>query len=409
MLEHHLNAAITRHRLRSGPAATHIDDYADWLHASGYKPPIIVRTLRSLARWTDWLTATGNGHDLSEALERYTTYVNPTPRTPYQHSPNKESITAARLYIRFLRERGVLPPSPVEVVNSWPLLIEFFSWMREQRGVTETTVSVYQPILIDFLASVGSEPCSYRAETLRDFVLARGKRHGVSYAKLGATAVRGFVRFLTATGRCRVGLEHAIPAWRSWALSSTPKYLSAEDVSRVIRASSDSRCGVRDRAMILLMARLGLRAGDIVGLHLTDIDWVNARILVSGKSRRQVFLPLSQEIGTALLRYLRNARPAVSMPELFVTGLPPFRPIRRQSVAGVVGRTIFRAGVISSAHGAHVLRHSAATMMLRQGVSLSNIGAVLRHRLPSTTAHYAKVDYLLLASIAQPWPEVTSC
>lgn len=409
MLEHYVDSDITRRRLRSGPAANQINDFADWLHTGGYKRPIIVRRLRSLARWTDWLTTTGDSHDLPEALERYVAYVATTPRKPYQHSPNEESVTAAKIYIRFLREREFLPPAPAAVVNSWPLLTEFRHWMREQRGLTEATLDVYLRVLEDLLTSLGSDPRSYRAEALRAFVLERGKRHGVSYAKLGATAVRTFVQFLAAIGQCPAGLEYAIPAWRSWAFSSTPKYLIPEDVDRVIRASADSRSGVRDKAMILLLARLGLRAGDIVGLHMTHIDWENARILVSGKSRRQEFLPLSQEVGTALLQYLRNVRPPLPIPQLFITALPPFGPIKRQSVAGVVLRAICRAGVSSSGHGAHVLRHSAATTMLRQGVSLAGIGAVLRHRSPSTTSHYAKIDHQLLVTVAQPWPEVSSC
>ncbi|MGB8481334.1 MAG: tyrosine-type recombinase/integrase [Acidobacteriaceae bacterium] len=409
MLEHYLDSPITRRRLRSGPAADHINDFADWLHTGGYRRPIIVRRLRSLACWTDWLTATGDNLDLPEALERYAAYIGAPPRKPYRRSLNKEPVIAGKLYIQFLREREFLPPAPAAVVNSCPLLTEAYDWMREQRGLTEATLDTYRRVLEELLTSLGSDTRSYQAEALRTFVVARGKRHGVSYAKLGATAVRTFVRFLAATGRCSAGLEYAIPMWRSWVFSSTPKYLSPEDVDRVIGASADSRSGIRDTAMILLLARLGLRAGDIAGLHMTHIDWKNARILVSGKSKRQEYLPLSQEVGTALLQYLRTSRPAVRIAELFVTASPPFRRIKRQSVAGVVRRAIFRAGVSSPGHGAHVLRHSAATTMLRQGVSLAGIGAVLRHRLPSTTAHYAKVDLQSLVAVAQPWPEVTSC
>lgn len=408
MLDDYVDAGITRRRLHSGPAAPHIDDFADWLYVGGYKRPIIVRILRSLARWTEWLVATGNHQNLPEALERYATYVERTPRKPYQHSPNSESVTAGRSYVRFLRERGILPPCPAVVVNYWPLLTEFCSWMREQRGLTEITLDAYQRVLTDLLAVLGSKPRAYRADTLRDFVLERGKRHGVSYAKLGATAVRSFVQFLAATGQCPEGLEYAIPAWRSWACSSVPKYLVPRDVDRVIRASSASRNGARDKAIILLLARLGLRAGDIASLCVTDLDWEAARILVSGKGRRQEYLPLSQELGTALLRYLQDARPRVATPQVFLTSTP-IGPIARQSVASLVRRAIQRAGVVSTGHGAHILRHSAATRMLRDGVSLAGIGAVLRHRLPGTTTRYAKVDHQLLRSIAQAWPEVSSC
>jgi integrase/recombinase XerD len=409
MLEHHLESAITKQRLRSGPVADHIDDFADWLFACGYKPEIIVRILRCLARWTDWFSATSHRRDILNALELYSTRERTKPPRPYPPGgPNKESATAARTYARFLRARGVLPSITTCPETPPPLLIEFCMWIREQRGVTEATLITYRPILKEILTSLGTSPGFYRAEALRNFVLQRGQRHGVSYAKLGATVMRSFVQFLAATGRCPAGLEYSIPAWRSWAFSSIPKYLSAADVERVIRASSGSRNGIRDNAMILLLARLGLRAGDIAGLRVTDVDWKAARILVSGKSRTQECLPLSQEVGEALLRYLERARPAVHMPELFVT-IPPLRPMTHQAVGTIVRRAIHRAGVVAPSHGAHVLRHSAATTMLGDGVSLAGIGAVLRHRLPSTTAHYAKVDRQLLVTVAQPWPGVSSC
>ena len=142
-------------------------------------------------------------------------------------------MTDAKIYIRFLRQRGVLPASTPEG-NCSPLLTRFRTWMREHRGVTDVTLDVYQYPLEELLTSLGSDPSSYRAEMLRAFVVQRGKRHGVSYAKLGATAVRSFIRYLAATNQCSAGLRYAIPAWRSWTLSSTPKYLSPKDVNRLI-------------------------------------------------------------------------------------------------------------------------------------------------------------------------------
>jgi len=150
-------------------------------------------------------------------------------------------------------------------------------------------------------------------------------------------------------------------------------------------------------------------AGDVVRLRLTDVDWTNGTIRVCGKGRRHDLLPLPQEVGRAALRYLQESRPASRAPELFVTVLPPFRKLSYQAVGGVVRSALDRAGVSSPVRGAHLLRHSAATMMLRQGASLANIGSVLRHRSPQTTARYAKVDIGMLSTIAQPWPGVASC
>ena len=288
------------------------------------------------------------------------------------------------------------------------MLKEFHSYMLEQRGVTRGTLDVYQRVLEEFIATLGSDPHAYSPQVLREFVLTRGSRHGSSHAKLGATAVRSYLRFLGATGRCKTGLEYALPAYASRKLSSIPKYLASDDVDRVIASCSTDRTGLRDRAIILLLARLGLRAGDVVRLRLTDIDWTNGTIKVSGKGRYDL-LPLPQEVGRAVLRYLQRSRPASRAPESVVTVLPPFKRLSYQRVGGIVRGALDRAGVSSPVRGAHVLRHSAATTMLRQGASLASIGSVLRHRSPQTTARYAKVDIGMLSTIAQPWPGVASC
>jgi|SRR5579859_462222 len=401
--------AITRRRLRSGVAADHVEDFADWLRNRGHNRRMIFRILCSLARWTDWMKREANSSlGIEEGVKRCAAFVKTTRRKPYQRIPNVESLRAAKNYVYFLRERKLLPSAAV-TDNQPSILMGFLVWMRTQRGVTDQTLSVYRRVLEKFLTSHGTDPGSYSAEALRTFVLKRGKRHGISYAKLGATAVRAFARFLTAMGQCPAGLECAIPAWTSRNHSSMPKYLVATDVERVVRASAVSKNPLRNKAIILMLARLGLRAGDIVSLHLTHVDWENARILLCGKGRRQEYLPLSQEVGNALLRYIKRERPATGTPEVFITTVAPFRRLSRQALRNVVWTAISQAGVASPSCGAHVLRHSAATTMLRQGVSLAGIGAVLRHRSPSTTTRYAKVDHGLLSEIAQPWPEVSSC
>jgi site-specific recombinase XerD len=159
-----------------------------------------------------------------------------------------------------------------------------------------------------------------------------------------------------------------------------------------------------------LLARLGLRADDIVRLRISDIDWQMANIRLSGKGRREALLPLTQEVGDAILAYLERGRPDVDTDRVFIRAIAPLRPTANSGlVSKIVARAIKRAGVITTFRGAHVLRHSAATQMLRQGITLQDISAVLRHRSVETTIIYAKVDVGLLQLIAQPWPEGTSC
>ncbi len=166
---------------------------------------------------------------------------------------------------------------------------------------------------------------------------------------------------------------------------------------------------LRDRAVALLLARLGLRASDVANLEFRDIGWGNGRLAVSCKSRRAEWLLLTQEIGDAILAYIECGRPRVGTLRLFITDRVPIRPITRCTVKGIVRHALIRAGVKSAHQGAHILRHSAATQMLRHGVSLAGGGAVLRHRDQTMTMHYAKVDFALLSEIAQPWAERPAC
>lgn len=282
--------------------------------------------------------------------------------------------------------------------------------MRSQRGTKENTLRGYGVIIKDALEVLGTDPVCYRAEPIRSFILSR--THGVSRSKGKelVSAMRMFLRYLIAEGKCRTGMDDAVPTLAMWRLSALPRYLAPADVERVIAACDRSTAvGLRDRAAILLLARLGLRAGDIVNMDLTDIDWTHASVRVSGKSRREIKLPLTQEVGEAVLEYLKSGRPPVQDTRVFVRMAAPWRSLQVSSVSAIVARAIARAGVKSPFRGAHVLRHSAATEMLRQGATLQQVGAVLRHRYLDTTAHYAKVDVQHLRDIALPWPEVFPC
>jgi integrase len=172
---------------------------------------------------------------------------------------------------------------------------------------------------------------------------------------------------------------------------------------------SGGATGLRDQAVLLLLARLGLRASEVAGLTIADSDWRTGRLAVCGTGRRTEWLPLPQAVGAALLRYVRRARPPLPGPPVFATVHAPWRPLTRQAVSHIVLTALRRAGVTAPVRGAHLLRHSAATAMLRQGASLAGIAAVLRHRSPRTTAYSAKVDFDLLAEIAQPWPGGVGC
>lgn len=411
MLEDHLKSPAACHRLRVGPAAPHVDAFTDWMHGEGYRPGYIALLCQLLATWTDWMRRSYlDDGDLLGGLDAYRSALTREGRLRYASGELRLSVIAATRFILFLRESGVIAAAPAVPTpcDTWSLLREFHAWAVGQCGLTPSSVRLYEIVLADLLASLGDDPGTYTAENLRAFVLERARQHGSSRRRTVVVSVRSFLRFLVMTGRCRVGMDQAIPGFASWRLSSIPRYIEAEEVERVIGACrADEAVGRRDRAVLLLLARLGLRAGDVERLSFADIDWKNGRIAVCGKSRRQEWLPLPQEVGDALVAYIRDGRAPIAVPQVFITAVAPFRPLAQGSVRNITGSALRRAGIKAPSHGAHVFRHSAATAMLRQGVSLAGVGAVLRHRSPDTTMHYAKVDFGLLSEIAQPWPEVS--
>lgn len=409
MLDNHLHSPVTRRRLRTSLASDHVDAFADWLHVGGYRPISIEGLLRSLAGWADWMS--DSGFSACDFLRGFEASKLAFQKGLRQRGLNRNSITTAALFIRFLQLQGQLPlPAALPCAGEvWPVLGEFRSWMHQHRGVTETTLDTYQGILMDLREALGEDTGTYSAEALRTFIFKRARPHGMQRARTIVVAVRSFVRFMGATGRCVAGMEHAIPSFASWQLSSTPRFLAMEEVEQVIGSCTGYAFELRDRAVLLLLSRLGLRASEVAQLKLLDVDWRNGSITLCGKGRRQELLPLPQEVGDAILLYLNKGRPNLQVPEVFASVLAPFRPLNRASVTHIVRSALRRAGIDAPINGAHVLRHSAATSMLRRGASLAAIGAVLRHRSPRTTAHYAKVDFGLLSEIAQKWPEVSSC
>lgn len=300
MLETHLKSAITQQRLRSGPAAGHIDEFADWLQLNGYTPISIEYRLQALARWTDWMTTMGlSSQDWLEAFEQYRSLALKPPK-PLRCSvgATKDSVTAASLFIRFLQESGYIqrkapPPSNRDL---WPIAGEFRKWMLEQRGVTESTLDTYERTLVRLLKALGNDSRAYSAKTLRTFVLDQTGSFGIWHAKAVCVATRTFCRFLSATGRCAPGLEYGIPSFPSLQQSSVPRFIDADAIEKLVDSCETYRFGIRDKAVLLLLARLGLRASEVANLSFDNIDWSNGTITVSGKGRRQELLPLTSRI-----------------------------------------------------------------------------------------------------------------
>jgi site-specific recombinase XerD len=291
-------------------------------------------------------------------------------------------------------------------------IAEFQDWLRHHRGISERTIDRHGRMVARLLASLGNDPGKYDAELVRRVILAESQRSSRPYIKTMVTALRGYLRFLAAHGVCHPWLDRAVPTIPHWRLSALPRYLRPADVERVIASCDLTKPhGIRDKAILLLLVRLGLRAGDILDMRLDDIDWDEGTLRVRGKGRREVRLPLPQDAGDAVIEYLQQVRPRVEHDRLFLRSSAPCRPFAGPSaISDVVRLAVKRAGIADPpSRGTNLLRHSAATGMLRAGATLDAIGTVLRHRSTDTTAHYAKVDVPMLRQVAQPWPGDASC
>lgn len=315
---------------------------------------------------------------------------------------------AACHFIRFLRKQGVIPvPSSGAELTEEPRLTAYRHWLRNHRGATEASVVGFVDQVSRWLSTLGSDPAFYNAWTIRNAVL---KRSGSSH-KFPVTALRSYLRFLVSRGECRPELVHAVPSLPRRRLATLPRYTSPATIERIIASCESTRpAHIRDRAIILLLARLGLRAGDVCQLRLADIDWTSGHLRVHGKGRRTVRLPLPQDAGDALLAYIEGVRPRVKEEKIFLRAHAPFTPFRSSSeISGIYARLRGRAGIDGVPTGAHMFRHSLATGMLRGGGTLESVGAILRHQSPTTTAIYAKVDTTMLLEVAQSWPGDVSC
>lgn len=411
-----LQSALTQ--VLSTPAGPYLDDLVAMLARQGFRRWDLRQRVHGAAHFSLWFVRRGVSVDRfhEDAIPSFKAHLR-NCRCPggwrRSRSTEQSVVAGASLLLQHLRRiTVVVSPVPTKPQAKMPaLLMGFNEWMRLRRGIQDKKLKKYGRVIICAIAALGSVPKEYTAQSVRAFVLRKSKKASRSEVKTVATAMRNFLRYLIAQGQCRPGMEDAVPTIAMWRLAALPQYLPAADVNRIVDACDRATpVGLRDRAMLLLLARLGLRAGDVRLLEVSDIDWRQASIHVTGKSRVGIRLPLTQEVGEALMEYLKRGRPPADTDRVFVRMRAPWGPLEdSSSVSSLVSRAILKAGVEAPSRGAHVLRHSAATEMLRQGATLHQIGTVLRHRHLDTTALYAKVDVARLRAIALPWPEVEPC
>lgn len=391
-----------------GPLGAHIDAFTAWLQEQGYAQFTVRYFTRLAADLSRWLARHGfglNGLQLSRIEE----FV----RVRGQNGCLRpgDAVMLERL-LGFLQSICVIdppcPPTTATAVDHF--CAKFAQYLREERGLSDATLKNYLPPVQLLLSQrFGAGPLcldELNAGNISAFVLEQTQRISPNRAKLVVTALRSFLRFLFVDGAIATDLSRCVPTVPLWHMRALPRALMPEQIDRVLaHCDRTTVVGKRDYAILVLLARLGLRAGEVVALRLEDLHWAIGEIVVRGKGASCDRLPLIREVGEAIVDYLEHGRPQCPSRDLFLRSKAPLRGFAGSvAVCTLVRRALERAGLDPPSKGAHLFRHGLACSMLRQGATLEQIGEILRHRHPNTTALYAKVDLPRLRPLAAPWP-----
>ena len=394
-------------RLRSSPFGLWLDSFTNRLGDLGYTPWTCRSSVVLVADLGRWMA---KHKMLAGALDESLVGVYIERRKTQRDRRRVASLH----FLDYLRAGGTVPPR-LCVADLSPVTIHcgrYEEHLRKERGVCDGTVEGYVAVVRDFLTRCfGTGPvrvATLEAGNIVDYVLDQARTRSPKRIAYLATALRSFFRFLFARGETPADLSTAVLATRTTRLASVPRYLPAADVEKLLDACAlDTPGGRRDHAILLLLARLGLRAGEVATLELDDIRWRSGEIVVRGKGNAVDRLPLLCEVGKSLALYVVKDRPKTSSGRLFLRLCAPIRGLAgREAISTVVRTALERAGLHPPIRGAHLLRHSLGTRMIRAGASMAEIGQVLRHHSPGTTEIYAKVDFEALRALAQAWPGV---
>jgi site-specific recombinase XerD len=393
-------------RLRQGPLAGYIDLLAARLAADGYSrvhSRIQLRLIGHFNRWLEQKDLTVEQID-EQIIERYWRYFMRKKRV------RSKDVSALMKLLDLLREQGVTPRRMEAVPTPRETLIEKYRrYLREERDLANGSVRNMVPFVDRFLAQ--KYPRGHfdfgalKVGDITSFVRKQATELGSVQAKHMVSSLRSFFRYLRHTGEIATDLAGCVPCVPVYSLSTIPRFLPHGAVEKILRRTVGATHGRRDCAVLMLLARLGLRTCGIVSLELEDVDWERGQITVRGKGGRWSKMPLPSDVGQAIAAYLQHDRPRCSSRRLFISQRAPITGLQSGcAIVRTVARALDRAGIVSERKGGYLFRHTLATEMLGRGASLREIGEVLRHRKAGTTQIYAKVDFRALRDLAQPWP-----
>ncbi len=399
--------------MRSGPTAPYLDALAAELQSQDYSRKSIRRQLHNADSFGWWLTKQNlSVAEITDAVVgRYVGGMHRSTRAGCAKGYRAHNARGLPRLLNLLRGPGVTPPATQLVATVDPCLQGFERYLERVRGVAPATRTGYLRETRGFLQHVFQEadPNWSRVgpEHVASYITMRAGHLSITCRRDPITPLRAFLRYMTSEGLLSASLECAIPPIRQWKHATLPTALSPDDLAKVLAVSHERTVkGLRNRAILLLLARLGLRAGEVRRICLEDIDWRQGNLLIrAGKNHRERILPLPEDVGEALIDYLQHGRPAHKGRAIFLTLDPPYRPLVSSAPISILARqAIESAGVRTARTGAHVFRHTVATHMVCGGATFKSVSDVLGHQTLGVTGIYAKLDLSSLAKVALPWP-----
>ena len=401
----------TERNLRTGPLGAVIDELATVLLQKGYPKRYLRPRFAVIGELNRWLIQKKiklgklNQTHIDQFIQH---------RSKQTSLVERGEIVTLNLLLGVLRSHGCIPTNEPEKKSENKIdemLDSYNRYLVEEQGLSSSTIFSYLLHVRNFLSDAfNSKPINLNtvcAQNVTEFVRKYANEHSSGVSSLMVTSLRSFFRFLLLRGKIAVGLASCVPTVANRKNTRIPQYLSPQELEHLLEYSSgETPLKIRNYAILLLLARLGLRASEVVWLTLDDIDWEHGEIIIRGKGARQTLFPLPVDVGKALVAYLQNSRPSCSTRRFFVSSKAPVKPFKSNvAISTIVHRCLTRAGLDPPKKGAHLLRHTLASECLRRGATLTEVGEILRHRQIDTTAIYAKVDIAKLETIAQPWPD----
>ena len=415
-LEQVFECPSTLAKLRSAPLGKLLDSFCKWLLDHGFSRGTTRLHLGHLCHLNEHLRRPRGGMRQTVAAGEIEGFFEKYASRCRNRGPLEEHLRRVRYSVNrfadYLREQGRFVATTARAVYE-PLLAGYLQWMRTYQHAASGTLEVRAHSLIRFLQSLGRDAtprglAKLDCEQVEQFVLAYASANGRSARRSMQSALRTFFRFALHEGYLRQPLDRAVPTLRTYKLATVPRGLTEQQAEEVLRSiERNTKVGRRDYALLQLLSTYGVRGGQLRTLRLDELDWAQDRILFkAAKHGKDVWVPMTLEVGKSLLDYLQNGRPACSCLQVFLTSRAPYHPFPHSStLSAIVQRRLCAVGIDLPSAGAHAFRHGFATRMLRQGHGLKAIADVLGHRHLSTTFLYTKVDFNALKQVALEWPQ----